>query len=76
MNRKAATGSLPPAGVIMGVPMSWDEYPFASSIQGGSGASVRQVPLHENMIQGGIIGACYMLEDINVGDSFLVIVTP
>jgi RHS repeat-associated protein len=72
VNRRAATGSLPPAGIGL----SWDEYPFASSTRGGYGASVRQVPLYENLVQGGIIGACYMLEEINVGDSFLVIVTP
>ena len=56
--------------------MSWDEYPFASTIQGGAGASVHAVPARENLVQGGIIAASYYLEDINVGDSFWAVVVP
>lgn len=40
------------------------------------GASVAAVPLHENLVQGGIIAACYAIEKINVSDSYLVIVIP
>jgi len=53
---------------------SWDEYPFASSAQGGKGASVASVPLSENLAQGGLIGAAYRLQDIKPGDCYWVIV--
>jgi len=55
---------------------SMDEYPFASSRQGGRGASVQPVPIRQNAIQGGIIGACYVMEKIGVGDQFYVVVLP
>ena len=71
-NRAAAIGGLPPAGLLM----SWDEYPFASTVQGGLGASVMAVPLRENWIQGGIIGGSYGIQKIAVGDNFWVIVIP
>jgi RHS repeat-associated protein len=61
-----------PAGFLM----SWDEYPFASSVQGGLGASVQRVLLRENLIQGGIIGGSYTLERISVGDDYVVVVIP
>jgi hypothetical protein len=32
---------------------SCDEYPFASSLEGGAGAIVRGVPIQENRVQGG-----------------------
>jgi len=77
LNRAAALRGIPPAGVSpSGVRYSLDEYPFASSAQGGAGASVAAVPLRENFIQGGIIAASYMLERINVNDNYLVIVIP
>ena len=56
--------------------MSWDEYPFASSEQGGAGASVAPVPLHENLVQGGIIGASYLIENIKPNDFFTVVIVP
>jgi RHS repeat-associated protein len=56
--------------------MSWDEYPFASTYQGGSPAVVRPVPAEENWVQGGIIAAAYAIEKISVGDWFTVVVTP
>ncbi len=71
-NRAKALGGLPWAGPGL----SWDEYPFASSAQGGYGASVRAVPLYENFVQGGIIAASYFLENISVGDDFLVVPLP
>ncbi len=36
-----------------------DEYPFASTFQGGRGAVVRLVPIRENSIQGALLGAFY-----------------
>ena len=71
-NRAAAIGKRAPAGFGK----SWDEYPFASTRQGGAGASVIPVPAPENWMQGGIIGAAYSIEDINVGDDFWAVVIP
>jgi len=68
-NRRRAIGHLGPAGVGR----SWDEYPFASSAEGGFGATIANVPLYENFIQGGIIGASYRMQNIRVNDCFWVI---
>jgi len=58
--------------------LSWDEYPFASTIEGGDPwtASVVPVPVKENLIQGGIIWGSYVVENIQPGDKFAVVVTP
>jgi hypothetical protein len=58
--------------------MSWDEYPFASSQQGGNLATVTVVPVprRENLVQGGIIMGSYIVENINPGDRFAVVVIP
>jgi RHS repeat-associated protein len=72
INRRRALQGRGPAGLGY----SWDEYPFASSIQGGWGARVERVPALENLVQGGLLGAAYLLESINVGDSYLVVVVP
>ncbi len=62
---------------VAGFGKSWDEYPFASSVQGGKvGAVVSAVDENQNWIQGGIIAACYLIEKISVGDSYEVVVTP
>ncbi|ORI21641.1 hypothetical protein BJI47_11170 [Rhodococcus sp. 1168] len=51
---------------------SCDEYPLASSDQGGSGASVRWVPLKENNSQGGTMSQFYKGNRVMVGDNFYV----
>ncbi|MFT3831347.1 MAG: NucA/NucB deoxyribonuclease domain-containing protein [Opitutaceae bacterium] len=71
-NRARAIAGLGSAGFAM----SWDEYPFASTVQGGIGASVRKVPLHENLVQGGVIGASYTIQGITPGEQFWVVVIP
>lgn len=57
---------------------SWDEYPFASSVEGGNPAksSVSAVPSRQNLVQGGIIAASYFLESIQPYESFAVVVIP
>lgn len=54
---KCAAGMtiLPAAG------SSCDEYPFASTYEGGGGATVRRVPLIEQYSQGGTISIAYTL---------------
>jgi RHS repeat-associated protein len=61
-----------------GFGLSWDEYPFASTIEGGNPgtASVVSVPARENLIQGGIIWGSYVVENIQPYDKFAVIVIP
>lgn len=57
--------------------MSWDEYPFFSSRQGGrANASVMAIPREENWLQGGIIAGAYLAEKIQPGDDYVVIITP
>ena len=51
-NRRAAT-----AGFTG--PQSPDEYPFASTYEGGAGAYVSSVPIQEQRIQGGSLGTFY-----------------
>jgi len=51
---------------------SLDEYPFASSQQGGAGARVMAVPRGEQSIQGGTLSRFYQNYNINHGDPFLV----
>jgi hypothetical protein len=68
-NRRAACGHWP-----RGSRLSCDEYPFASTIQGGQGASIAGVPRVEQRRQGGSLRAFYAKERVRVGDSFLVVV--
>jgi RHS repeat-associated protein len=72
INRRNALRYHTRAGTLQ----SLDEYPFASSLQGGFGASVRPVPLRENRVQGGIIAASYVLQGITPGVDFFVVVIP
>jgi hypothetical protein len=51
-----------------------DEYPFASTLQGGRGASIAGVPKIEQRRQGGALRGFYAKERVQVGDQFLVVV--
>jgi hypothetical protein len=51
---------------------SCDEYPFASTYEGGAGSSIRAVPLTEQNIQGGIISSFYRNNSIRDGSRFRV----
>jgi hypothetical protein len=70
-NRIAACGSFTPkypGG-------SCDEYPFATTNEGGSGARTEEVPVREQRCQGGAVNAGYTKADIRQGDEFLVVVS-
>ena len=56
---------------------SWDEFPYASTMQGGAGAMTAKVPLLENCIQGGMLGAFYrwVLKGVPYSE-FLVVPIP
>jgi len=51
-----------------------DEYPFASTYEGGAGAFVKGVPLNEQFTQGGIISGFYTDNLILDGRKFRVLV--
>ena len=59
-NRYAACGG---AGAPSG--LSCDEYPFASTRQGGKGAKISYVPKRENYSQGGQLSAFYRKNGIS-----------
>lgn len=67
-NRKNSLRGIPasPKG------MSRDEYPFASSKEGGKGARVMDVPISEQHSQGGTMRAFYNKNNIKDGDKFRV----
>ncbi|CAB4031408.1 Hypothetical predicted protein [Paramuricea clavata] len=50
-----------------------DEYPFASSQEGGTGAQIMAVPIRENSMQGGLLGGFYRSQGIGDGDCYNVI---
>lgn len=51
-----------------------DEYPFASTVEGGAGAWVAGVPVGEQYIQGGTLAQFYARNGIGQGDQFQVLV--
>lgn len=52
-----------------------DEFPFASTRQGGEGAQEQEVPARENQCQGGTLSRRYVAAGIGDGDDFLVVIT-
>jgi RHS repeat-associated protein len=56
-------------------PGSCEEYPFASTVEGGSGARIRGVPVEEQKRQGGDVNNFYTHKaKLTAGDRFRVIV--
>ncbi|MDR7380953.1 polymorphic toxin-type HINT domain-containing protein [Promicromonospora iranensis] len=71
-NRRAALRGQPPAPAGQ----SLDEYPFASSAEGGAGSHVMAVPRAEQNYQGGVLSAFYQKHNIQPGDQFDVEFVP
>jgi RHS repeat-associated protein len=67
VNRAAALGEVPNLRSL-----SRDEYPFASSMEGGGGSWVGHIPLNQQQAQGGLIRAM----NLKAGDQYRVKVTP
>jgi hypothetical protein len=67
-NRREALRGRPPAGAGF----QWDEYPFASTRQGGAGARVMKVPAGENSYQGRTLSSFYRRRHIGNGTAFRV----
>ncbi|MFK0005094.1 NucA/NucB deoxyribonuclease domain-containing protein [Paenarthrobacter sp. NPDC090522] len=59
-------------GASAGHQMQWDEYPFASTYEGGYGATVMAVPRKENAYQGQVLAKFYKDYNIVDGDRFNV----
>jgi RHS repeat-associated protein len=54
-------------------PLAWrDEYPFATTMEGGAGAQVRYVPAAEQQIQAGQLSSFYQRNRLQPGDRFYV----
>jgi hypothetical protein len=53
---------------------SCDEYPFATTQEGGEGARTEEVHKDEQDCQGGTLGTSYRYQNISDGDQFLVII--
>jgi len=70
-NRSAALEEVPNIP-----PLSRDEYPFASSIEGGTGAWVGHVPLNQQHAQGGLISDFLRRNNIQPGDQYRVVIDP
>jgi RHS repeat-associated protein len=70
VNRKAAC----PRGTYAGTGMECDEYPYASTVQGGAGASTAPVPPREQRIQGAQLRGFYA--NLGAGQNFCVEVVP
>tara|TARA_R110002096_G_scaffold64463_4_gene157146 strand:- start:480 stop:995 length:516 start_codon:yes stop_codon:yes gene_type:complete len=75
-NRQASCGPAGPTVAALNqqagaVVFSCDEYPFASSNQGGAGAQIMIVPLIENNIQGGRLGAFYNHNNIGNNGAYV-----
>ncbi len=70
-NRRAALKGKKKAGTGK----SLDEFPFASSKQGGKGAAVAAIPTSEQNAQGGKLSSFYQKHNLKHGDSYWVKVT-
>jgi len=70
-NRAAALDGVPNIR-----PLSRDEYPFASSLQGGAGSWVGHVPVSQQNAQGAILKNFFKQNNIKPGDQYRVIVEP
>jgi len=74
---RRGAGIIGPAGIVNNIVMEWDEYPYASTLEGGFGASVMPVPAWENKgVQGPTLRFFYSLTKIKPGEKFTVLPIP
>jgi hypothetical protein len=55
---------------------SLDEFPFASSTQGGKGAAVAAIPVEEQNAQGGKMSSFYQNNNIGNNKSYIIKIVP
>jgi hypothetical protein len=70
-NRAAALDGVPNIR-----PLSRDEYPFASSLEGGGGSWIGHVPVSQQNAQGAILKNFFKQNNIKPGDQYRVVVDP
>lgn len=80
-NRNVAQAGLPRPGTLgtdaNGGALSWEEYPFASTAQGGAGATTRLIDLAQNVSHGRDSLLPFLTRNgIQDGDRYLVRTTP
>jgi RHS repeat-associated protein len=80
-NRNAAQAGLPRPGTLgtdaSGGALSWEEYPFASTAQGGAGATTRLINLAQNVAHGRDSLLPFLTRNgIQDGDPYFVRTTP
>ncbi|SMP07789.1 NucA/NucB deoxyribonuclease domain-containing protein [Chryseobacterium profundimaris] len=71
IRRKEATSNYP---TIPG--QDRDEYPYASTFEGGKGANIAYIPSEENRIGQGLLGLAPLYSKLKSGDAFMVIPVP
>jgi hypothetical protein len=68
------------AAALEGVPnitgFSRDEYPFASSMEGGAGSWVGHVPVSQQNAQGALLKNFFKRYNIKAGDLYRVVIIP
>lgn len=77
----SGSGSLRRPQALLGYPKpptgySLDEYPYASTLEGGAGSRVMAVPIREQFRQGGQLNAFYSTNRMTAGQKFLVVPVP
>ncbi|WP_091549600.1 RHS repeat-associated core domain-containing protein [Thermoflexibacter ruber] len=55
---------------------SWDEYPYASTLEGGLGATVAEVPIWQQNIQKILLSSFYRANKMKLGSKFKVKLVP
>ncbi|MGP8199412.1 MAG: NucA/NucB deoxyribonuclease domain-containing protein [Limisphaerales bacterium] len=68
------------AAALEGIPnipgLSRDEYPFASSMEGGEGAWVGHIPVAQQNAQGGLISRFLIQNNLSAGSQYMVLIVP
>ena len=73
LRRKA---SLQESGLAPKIGYDRDEFPYATTKEGGKGAAVNYVPLIENRSHGGYLGAFIRFNHLKTGDIIQVVLVP
>lgn len=67
---RLGVGVVKDTGIFKGFKTSCDEYPFASTVEGGDGAHISCVVAFQNSLQGGYLNA--FLSKLEYGQQFVV----
>ena len=68
--------SLKDSGLAPKIGYDRDEFPYATTMEGGKGAAVNYVPLIENRSHGGYLGAFIRFSHLKTGDIIQVVLVP